>query len=783
MVENNEKFQEAMNQGHSAAWDQNWESAADFYRHALEEIPDQYQALMNLGLALYELQKFPDALACYERAATLQPDDPLPVEKSADIHERNGDLNESAVKSIKAADLYLNIKDADKAIENWTRVVRLMPEHLAAHSRLALVHEKLGRKQQSITEYLAVASLLQHKGELEDAFETVKHALTLNPKSKEALQTMELLQANKSLPKPIRQRGSTGPLRMASLKEMEQPEPEGFDSEVFSRESPDPIAEARQKALTTLAGLLFDVPDEPEATVESAGDLKSLARGVTTSLMAPGPDRTLISLHIGQAIDLQTRGKDKDAAEELKRLVEAGFDHPAAYFNLGLILSNTGRKESAQRNLQRSVTHSDFTLAARLLIGEHIREKGRLNDAVVEYLEALKVADSSVVPPENAEDLRQLYEPLIEAQSQEEDEAALDQLCNNIVELLIRPNWRSQLIEARKQLPDSGNSGAPAPLADILTHAKSSQIVTIMAQINQLARDGHLRSAMEEAFVVLDYAPTYLPLHIQMGELLLRQNRTEEAITKFKIVAQTYGSRGEASRSTDMFTRIVELSPMDLSTRNSLIDQLIARGETDQALNEYINMADIHYHLAELNLARATYEKALRVAQQTNADGKWNVKILHHMADIDLQRLDWRQAVRVYEQIRTLQPEDEIARSSLIDLNVRLGQKNQAQAELDNYISHLIGTAKETTALNFLENLLEDKPELTFARRRLAEIYQQAARVEDAIAQWDKVGEALLEAGNNEGAIEAIRAILVLKPPNPDQYQTLLRKLESGIGS
>lgn len=778
MAENTEKFQEAMNQGHSAAWDQHWDTAADFYRQALEESPDQYQALMNLGLALYEIKNFPDALACYDRASTLQPDDPLPVEKLADIHERTGNLNESAVKSIKAADLYLNIKDADKAIENWTRVVRLLPEHLAAHSRLALVHEKLGRKQQAITEYLAVASLLQHNGEIQDALDTVKHALSLNPKSKEAGQALELIESNKSLPKPIRKRGATGPLRMASVKEMG--EPEGFDSEIFTRESPDPIAEARQKALTSLAGMLFDVPDEPERGAESGGDLKSLAGGITTSLMAPGPDRTLISLHIGQAIDFQTRGKDEEAAEELKSLVKAGFDHPAAYFNLGLILVNTGHEESAQRNLQRSVKHSDFSLAARLLIGKHVRESGRLNDAVVEYLEALKVADASIVPADKADGLRQLYESLIEAQAQEEDEAALEQLCDNIVDLLIRPNWRSQLIEARKQLPDGGNSGAPTPLADILTHAKSSQIVTVMAKINQLARDGYLRTAMEEAFVVLEDAPTYLPLHIQMGELLLRQNRTEEAIIKFKIIAQTYSSRGEASRSTDLYTRIVELAPMDLSTRTNLIDQLIARGETDQALNEYMNMADIHYHLAELNLARSTYEKALRVAQQTNADGKWNVKILHHMADIDLQRLDWRQAVRVFEQLRTLQPEDEIARSSLIDLNVRLGQGKQAEAELDNYISYLVGNAKGETALIFLEALLEEKPELTFARQRLAEIYQQAARVEDAIAQWDKVGEALLEVGDNEGAIEAIRAILLLKPPNPDQYQTLLRKLESG---
>ena len=58
MTGRNEAFQQAMNKGHSAAWDQDWERAADFYRQALEEDPDNPQAFINLGLALFELQEY-----------------------------------------------------------------------------------------------------------------------------------------------------------------------------------------------------------------------------------------------------------------------------------------------------------------------------------------------------------------------------------------------------------------------------------------------------------------------------------------------------------------------------------------------------------------------------------------------------------------------------------------------------------------------------------------------------------------------------------------------------
>ena len=85
-------FQQAMNQGHSAAWDQLWDRAAGFYRQALDEFPDNPQALTSLGLALIELQEYDEALRCYQKAAKGLPDDPLPLEKIAQLCERMGNL-------------------------------------------------------------------------------------------------------------------------------------------------------------------------------------------------------------------------------------------------------------------------------------------------------------------------------------------------------------------------------------------------------------------------------------------------------------------------------------------------------------------------------------------------------------------------------------------------------------------------------------------------------------------------------------------------------------------
>jgi tetratricopeptide (TPR) repeat protein len=539
--------------------------------------------------------------------------------------------------------------------------------------------------------------------------------------------------------------------------------------------SADPIVEARKKALTTLAEVLFDYSDDSPVAQTRRG-LSAIVRG-TGQLSLHQAEQTKIILHLGQAIDAQTKNQESLAADELEGALEAGFDHPALYFNLGLLRSKTERTESALRSLGHAVKHVDFALGARLLMGDVLTRMGRISEASIEYLEALKLADSAVVPENYTDEVRQFYEPLIEAQSSETNETAQLRLCKNIRELLMRADWRNHLVKAREQLPRSQEGETPLPLAEVIIQAQSSQILDSISQINQLARRGQFRSAMEEAYLALQTAPTYLPLHSLIADLLVREGHTEEAMAKFTVIATAYGVRGESSQATKMLRRVIELAPMDLNARTRLIDQLIERGEVNEAINEYLEVADIYYRLAELDMARKTYTNALRVVQQANADRSWNVHILQRMADIDMQRLDWKQAMRVFEQIRTLRPDDVSVRKSLIDLNLRLAQEQQAVAELENYLSYLNTNGKGNQVIPFLEELVNENGDRIILRRTLAEQYKQAGQNEATIVQLDDIGKILVEQGKVDEAANTVQQILLLNPPNAEQYQRLLQKL------
>ena len=773
MSGNHEAFQKAMSDGISAAWDQNWEQAAAFYRQALEEFPDHPQALTSLGMALLELHEHEKALAVYQRAAAVTPTDPVPPEKIARIFERQGRLKEANSALMQAADLYLKGRDADKAIENWMHVLSLQPDNLVVRTRVAMVYERLGRRKEAVGEYLAAASLLQHSGDLAKAMQLAEYSLQLLPGSPEAQQALTMLRTNQPLPKPTRPKGGTGPVRMAGVRQLEAPP----EAEVKTL---DPIAETRQRALVRLAALLFDQAEESEDPSNQAP-----RRGINALTHArPGEtsgevDRSRILLHLGQAIDSQTQGDDTQATEELERALELGLKDAAAYFDLGLLLA--GRVPSkALSYLQDSVRHPDFALASHLLMASIHRASGNLLEAGTSYLQALRLADLTTVSEEEGEELSQLYDPILETQRMNNDPEKHKDLCDSVESQLVRADYREYLRLARNQIPGQTPGSIPIPLAEVLLGTHSSHVVESLAYIRQLAAQGKVTSAMEEAYHALQFAPTYLPLHILIGDLLLQEGRTQEVVDKFMLVAGLYTLRGETAQAVRLLNRLIKVVPMDLTVRNRLIDLLSAQGRVEEAMLEYMSLADIYNQLAEMDMARQTYTSAFKLAGQLHPNRTWSVKILKLMADIDLQRLDLRQAMTVFEQIRTLEPEDLDARRQLVGINYRLNQDQNALTEADSYVALVEGAGKRALGIDFLKMLIEEHPTRLEFRKRLSDVYIRNRQVAEAVEQLDVIADAFTAAGNRGAAISILQSIIALNPVNVAEYHEVLNRLRSG---
>lgn len=763
-------FNKAMNDGHSAAWDQSWQKAASYYRLALKEFPDDPKALTSLALAMYETGDFDEALIQYQRAAQVSPEDPIPFEKVADLLEKSGRVDQAVETYMRSADLHVKNRDINKGIDLWNHVVLLNPEMILAYSRLAMIYERVGRKAESIRSYLIIAAIFQHHGDVPKAIQVVNRALQVQPDSPDAAQALSMIKMGRMLPRP-----SSGlrrsPTSQAAKGTSETKSTAGKDRE-SSIQAIDPVADARQKAIAALASLVFELMED--STEDSGSGIESILRGGQTGSRRNNgaPDKGAILSHLNEAISAISAKQENLALEELDQAVEAGLNHTAVMFVLGCLMIDANRFESGIRHLQRLSSHPDYGFAASLLLGQTLLKMNRRREAAESLMLALRSADLLVTPPEIAMQLEEAYDPLIEAYQQSVSEEPSDQLCQSILSLLLRPDWQEQMLRARQQLPSHDS-----PVADLITEAGGSEIVGLLSNIQRLARVGKHRTAMEEAYHALSVAPTYLPLHVTMGEILLNQGMTADAVKKFQATANTYAAREETGRAVTLFRRVIKLSPLDLDARLTLIEMLKQGGLFEEAVQEYVTLADTYYTLADLPKVRSTLAEAFDLAHDRNLSKVIRIDLLSHIADIEMQSLEWRQALSAYEQIRVLNPEDEATRQTIVDLHFRLRQSSQAVTEITDFTKFMVEKRKIAQIVEFLEKLVAEYPEEPVISRQLGDAYRQTGRTEEALARYDAAAEEFLIRNNRQAAVETIMAILALNPPNAAEYQQMLSQL------
>jgi tetratricopeptide (TPR) repeat protein len=771
MTEPRPAFDAAMSRGHSAAWDQQWDQAIAAYVEALKLVPDEPNALASMGFALLQLDRLAEALRCYQRSAMLNPGDPVAPEKCGEIFERQGRLNEAAQTYLAVAEVHLKRRDVQKAIANWERVVRLTPDNLAAHSRLALASERIGQTKAAVLGYIEVARIFQRARDTEKAMAAATRAQQLDPASPEAREALDRLRRGVAL--PVVERTRTGPVSPFAAPPAEAPAAAPGTANGAERTT-SPLTQAVDRAVEQLADLLFEEDAELSKSVGTVGVL-------SFGLGRKGGDpvkRAQANKLLGQALSSHTSGDVAAATKQFESALQTGLDSPLAAFMLGALNLQQGRRGDAVKWFKPALGHPAVGVGALFGLGQAQAQQGHHREAFDSLLEALKRIDQQCIEPARRNGLDEAYESLAEDLRRSAAET-LAPIISCITQFLSGEGWEARVQQARRQLDAASSEGQVTPLAELLTVAGASEMVDSLRRVETYINQRMWGTAMEEAFFALSQSPTHLPVHVRMAEILTAENKVQAAIDKYGVVAETYRARGELGRATRVVQQVLRLSPLDVSMRSWLIEMLVEQRNIPEALQQFMDLAETYYQLADLEAARTTYSDALILAEQNNAGADWKVRILHKIGDIDLQRLHWREAQNVYEQIKTLAPDDHSARATFIDLQFRLGQQRQALAEVDAYARQLLGSGSVDEAIKLLEEILESQPDELTLVARLARLYQDTGRREDAINRYDQLGDLQLQGGQTAQAAETIRTILTLQPDDPVPYQKLLEEIQS----
>lgn len=740
MVGDRNIYEKAMNAGNSAAWDHEWDRAIGAYGRAVQEFPEDPDAHRSLGLALLQAKRLEEALKVYTRANQLAPDDPIPLEKSADVLERMGRLQEAAQQYIKVADIYISQRDLDKAIGNWERATQLTTGLAQIHAKLATAYERTGEKKKAIREYLTLAFVFQRMDDNDRAIQAVQRALRLERDNAQALNTLQALQSQMIISAPTSDDKSGGPPRR---QEAFITEPIQADDKVGDADPRGPVGEAEEAALTNLATHVFE-----------SGELTG---GSALAI---------------QAIELHRQGNIDAAIASYQQALNTNFHHTGVHFNLGALFLQDGEHKQATQHFSLALADPRFSAGAHHGLGQAYKAMNDPRKAAKHLVETLRIVDLSLAVQESEQDqLNAIYNEL-QQDIPGHDTAQLVAMNDRFFNLLTGVDWKQRVAETRRQLESGGMTSKIEQAAE-----GSRELTAAVTKVDRYIRDGYYTLAMDEAHYAIEISPSYLPIHLRIAQIMLQNNQMQSAISKYRIVADTYISREQPEQAAIILNEVLQIAPMNLDIRTSLLQMLEQEERWPEVLEQYIDMADAYYQLADFDMARDTYEKSRELAERLSAKDEQIIHILHRIADIDVTRMDLRDALHIYQQIKAMAPNDERTRKALLDLNYRLNNRVDAIRELDELMRLYAQQQRSDLITQVLEEQVAMYPNEMALRSRMAALYAHMGRKDAAVAQLDALGELQLDAGMHSEAANTIRQIIAMHPPSIEDYQQLLKSL------
>lgn len=774
MAGDQKKFQLAMSHAGRFSQEGNWSEALKAYRFALAEFPNDQEAIIGFGQAAYSAGQLQIAQRAFQQALKLNPSDWQVLNYVGDIQEQLGQLDSAAETYFRIGNIFAAQDNFEAAIEAWTQATSLAPNHAEAHRKLAQGWLEQGNPRLAARQLLILAAVYQSQTSYPQALEAVQEAGDLigeDPGISAALEALDQQvpidpQKLSETPPPVEVEEEPWS-DMADFSQSYQDEmfldgedPFAFEEE-GQKETPQGglVETAQQNALAELANVIFE--DE----------------GGTYTGTIP---RDELNMLIMQALDLQSREEISEAVNNYRQVIRAGVNSPALFFNLGLLNKALAAYDEAIKMLKAATQTDQYRIPAQFALGGAYQAANDLESAIRHFVEAVRLVDLETVDQYHAQSLVDYYDGLAEEMIAEGDQAKLTAFMGALKNFFARSDWQQKVYQARQRMNSVAENNRVMSLAEFLKTPETEVVISTLAVTGEYMKRNLLMTASEECLRAIQNAPSYLPLHARLAEILLKQDHTDAAINKYLYIAKVYQIRNQMDQAINIFQKILRLAPMDVVVRSKLIDLYISSQNIEQALDQYLTLANSYYQLAQVDRALEKYNEALRLTADMPDADTWKAQILSSMGDIYNQRFDWGQAAASFEALRKIRPNDERTARQLVELYFKQRKIDQAVSALDSLLTLYQQQNRYEKSAELLKELVINYPENMPLRERLATIYSQNNMKKEAIAEFDALGEMQMEKGLWDDAAKTIQRILDLGPEDAEGYRLLLSKIRGG---
>lgn len=737
-----------------------------------DEAIEVYKRLFEIHMAEDRVK---EAEECLREALTIDEKNIFIHQKLVEIYLANDD-NSSALSTLLSLNqIYYDENQIEEGIKTARQILEINPETVATRERLAELYSENGEEDKAIEEFRAAAEYYSGMNQYSAAINDLKSVLEIDEDHQDTLfRISELLLKSESFdaafPYLIR--------RLEVLKEA------AHEDEVV-------------KEYLRILSLQEDQPDLREEyaeyltsigrTEEAAAQLRQLselfrdhenypkAAGILEELLLLAPDdfsiksdladmyarldipQEALNYYAQAAAGFRDKGDEKKTIEIYRKILKIEPSEESIREELASLLSSHGEIEESVANYK--------------ILAEKREEEGRGFENLVAYQNILEMQPGE-------KDIREKYAALLEGDGQNED--AAEQYLILAVSSEEEDNLQTavELTQKAKSLQTENVKPRKKLLKLYQSLGDSDSLHSELVSLGDLYIEQNQTDKAEKQYLK---AQKLKPDDIGIGEQLARIFEAREdydtACKEYQKVSRLYEENGQLQKSLDALERIKAIRPDDIEAREEIARLLVETGQTDNALQEYLELAVITFDAGEIEKAR---EYLSKIAETAPANSK--VRIRGAQLLIEHDQID--DGIREIKDLCSVLEQESLYSEMLESLQLAL-KHGEEDLELHDFkIKALNGTGDHEAALEekrtagniaflsdeykkadvYYASILKERPEDQDALEQRVECALQLDNPENAVEFLLTLKDVFVKEEQIEKAIETAERTLEIQP-------------------
>lgn len=218
-----------------------------------------------------------------------------------------------------------------------------------------------------------------------------------------------------------------------------------------------------------------------------------------------------------------------------------------------------------------------------------------------------------------------------------------------------------------------------------------------------------------------------------LGDLLLKDGRRDDALARFRRVAEIYGQSGFLSKAIAICKKIHHLDPRDNETNSRLIDLFSRQGLTSEAIRHLEGLVKQCQTWGQFDSALTYQEQILSLAPDRPDDHLMAARLLHQLDRMDDAQTHYLRAVHLFRSEDAISQSYEVAREAL-----------RLCGESPQIASRLVEVGQELAARLRKENSLEEAERL---EQEVLELQEHTSQVID---------QSVEDGNDNESEMDSV---------------------------